>query len=314
MGGWHGARSRSVSRFESVSLVSSVQVRDPPLVFNLIEKWKNMNKKTTILTLRNKKAANEPVVMATSYNAWQSKLSNEAGVDIILVGDSLAMTELGMGGTVGVTMDEMISHTKAVVRGNSTALILGDMPFGSYHQSDELAVRNAERFIEAGADAIKLERAAVSRIRAISDAGILVMGHLGITPQSEASLGGHKSQAKTKEAFDNLLRDAKAVQDAGAAFLLIEGVPNVVGGKIRSELSIPVYGIGAGRDTDGQLLIFHDMVGLFSDFKPKFVKRYVNAAELIKQGLTEYVSEVRNKQFPTEEHFYKTDLTEADLV
>lgn len=267
-----------------------------------------MNKdKTTILTLRKKKETKSPVVAVTSYNVWQSQLANAAGVDIILVGDSLAMTELGMPGTVGVTMDEMISHTKAVVRGNTNAFIWGDMPFGSYNQSNELAIASAERFIEAGADAVKLERAAYARIGSIAGAGILVVAHLGLTPQSETALGGHKAQSKDRAAFNKLKQESLGVQEAGASMLLLEGVPNLVGGEIAAELSIPVYGIGAGNQVDGQLLIFHDMFNLFPKFKPKFVKRYGDAFSVIQDGLTKYCEEVRNHQFPTEEHFYKID-------
>ena len=261
-------------------------------------------KKCNILTLNKYKRENTKAVMVTAYDFPQAQLAQQAGVDMILVGDSLGMTTLGYESTIPVTMEDMISHCHAVKRGADKTFIIGDMPFLSYQASDEDAVRNAGRFIQAGMDCIKLEGMVESRIKAISEAGIMVMGHLGLTPQSQAKLGGHRVQGKTKEAFREILDQAKRVQDAGCSFLLLEAMPVEPAKMIAEELSIPVYGIGAGDRTDGQLVIMHDLIGMFFEFKPKFAKRYCEAGKLIRESLESYCSEVRDGSFPSEENFY----------
>ena len=264
----------------------------------------SIRKKCSVLTLNKYKKEKTKAVMVTAYDYPQSQLAERAGVDMILVGDSLGMTTLGYDSTIPVTMDDMISHCLAVKRGAKKTFIIGDMPFLSYQTSDEDAVRNAGRFIQAGMDCIKLEGLVPSRIKAISDAGIMVMGHLGLTPQSQAKLGGHRVQGKTKESFREILDQALAVQAAGCSFLLLEAMPVEPARMIAEELDIPVYGIGAGSGTDGQLVILHDLIGMFFEFKPKFAKRYCEAGEMIREALEDYCTEVRSGAFPSSEHFY----------
>ena len=262
-------------------------------------------KKVSVVTLDLLKERGQPAVGVTAYSYPEALLADGAGVDIILVGDSLGMTILGYKNTVAVTMEDMISHSRGVWRANEFAFQVGDMPFMSYQASNELAVTNAGRFVqEGGCDAVKLEGAMFDRIKSISEAGILVMAHLGLTPQSRAMLGGYRVQGKTADDAIQLRDDALRVQDAGARFLFLEAVPPETAGLIREALDIPVYGIGAGPYVDGQLVIFHDLVGMFFDFKSKFVKRYVEAGELIAGGLAEYAREVRGGEFPARENFY----------
>jgi 3-methyl-2-oxobutanoate hydroxymethyltransferase len=227
---------------------------------------------------------------------------------MILVGDSLGMCVYGYEGTVPVTMDQAIAHCEAVRRGAPNTFVMGDMPFLSYQTSDEDAVANAGRFLkEANVDAIKLEggKRVTSRIRAIVDAGIMVCGHIGLTPQSSGQLGGHKAQGRTRESARLLIEDALAIEAAGAHMLLLEAVPPEVAGVIRRKLSIPVYGIGAGPDVDGQLLIISDLIGQFQAFTPKFVKKYANVAEVVTNAIREYIDEVRSGAFPEEKHCYR---------
>jgi 3-methyl-2-oxobutanoate hydroxymethyltransferase len=226
---------------------------------------------------------------------------------MILIGDSLGMVVYGYDGTVSVTMEECIIHCKAVRRGVPNTFIVGDMPFGSYHKSDSDAVENAVRFLkEANVDTIKLEGGirVTSRIKAIADAGIVVMGHIGLTPQSSGALGGFKAQGRTTKSAEALITDALAVQEAGAKFLLVEAIPPELAKAITNILNIPVYGIGAGVDTDGQILICGDMLGYFEAFTPKFVKKYADVAKVITDAIKNYITDVKNCSFPTPEHTY----------
>ncbi|MEG0377968.1 MAG: 3-methyl-2-oxobutanoate hydroxymethyltransferase [Eubacterium sp.] len=265
--------------------------------------------KKSIINFREMKEQNEKIVYITGYDYLTAKYEERAGVDMILVGDSLGMVTLGYDSTFPVTMEDMISHCSAVKRGAPNTFIVGDMPYMSYQISNEDAVYNAGRFTkEALVDAIKLEGGTDSvcqRIKAISDVGILVMGHIGLTPQFAAQMGGYKAQGKSAEAAMALLKQALAIEASGAAFLLVEGVPAVVGKAITDRLSIPVLGIGAGSYTDGQLLIYADMVGYYDDFTPKFVKKYADVGGELLKGFTHYCEEVRNGQFPEDDkHAY----------
>ncbi len=268
-------------------------------------------KKTNILTLRGQKRKKIKTVLVTAYDIWQAKLADQAGVDAILVGDSLGMTTLGHETTIPVTMDDMIRHTDAVRRGTTNAFLIGDMPYLSYQVSDQEAIRNAGRFVQSGVDCVKVEGAMVNRIKALCDAGFVVMSHLGLTPQTKAKLGGYRVQGKTAKDYEVILNQALRLQDAGCSFLLLEAMPRVPSKMIAEELSIPVYGIGAGDGVDGQLVIFHDLVGLFFEFKSKFVKRYCDAGILIQESLKDYADEVRDGSFPTKENFY--ELKEEEL-
>jgi 3-methyl-2-oxobutanoate hydroxymethyltransferase len=233
---------------------------------------------------------------------------------MILVGDSLGMCVYGYEGTIPVVMDQMIFHAEAVRRGAPSTFLVGDMPFMSYQSSTEKAVENAGRFLkEAHCDAIKLEggKRIVPTIRAIVDAGIVVMGHIGLTPQSSGQLGGHKAQGRTIESARTVIEDALAVQQAGAQMLLLEAVPPEVGGLITQLLRIPVYGIGGGGETNGQLLIVSDVIGQFQAFTPKFVKKYCNVAEVVTSALKQYAADVRSGAFPAEEHVYRMLKSEA---
>jgi 3-methyl-2-oxobutanoate hydroxymethyltransferase len=241
-------------------------------------------------------------------------LADRAGVDGILVGDSLGMTTLGHKTTIPVTMDAMILHAEAVARGSKGAFLVGDMPYMSYQASDYEAVHNAGRFIRAGMDAVKVEGAMVDRIKAIADAGILVQSHLGLTPHTRAKLGGYRVQGKTAEGTEIILNQALALQEAGCSFLLLEAMPRESAQIVAKELSIPVYGIGAGDLVDGQLVILHDLVGLFWDFKSKFVKRYCEAGVLIQESLQQYAQEVRDGVFPSQENFYEIKDDELEKL
>jgi len=266
-----------------------------------------MGKKKTILDFHNMKKNGEKVTWVTAYDFPTASFAEQAGIDMILVGDSLGMVVLGYNGTVPVTMEDCISHCKAVRRGAPNTFVIGDMPFGSYQVSDEEAVRNAIRFIkEADMDAIKLEggRKVASRIKAIADAGIVVFGHIGLTPQSSGILGGFKAQGRTVESARELIKDALAVEEAGAQALLLEAVPPEVTEFIAKKLTIPVYSIGAGLPCDGQLLICGDMLGQFQAFTPKFVKQYANIAEIIINAFKEYIDDVKNERFPEDKHVY----------
>jgi 3-methyl-2-oxobutanoate hydroxymethyltransferase len=248
------------------------------------------------------------ITWLTSYDFPTAQFAEAAGLDMILVGDSLGMCVYGYPGTVPVTMDQCIFHCDAVRRGAPNTFVIGDMPFLSYQVSDEKAVENAGRFLkEANVDAIKLEGGVrvVSRIKAIVEAGILVVGHIGLTPQSSGALGGHKAQGRTAEAAKLVVEDALAVQKAGAQMILVEAVPPEVTHYIHQILSIPVLSIGAGLHCDGQLLIVSDMIGQFQAFTPKFVKKYCNVAEIITKAMSDYCEDVRAGKFPGEEHCYR---------
>jgi 3-methyl-2-oxobutanoate hydroxymethyltransferase len=258
---------------------------------------------TSIVTLRNKKKKGISAVIVTAYTYPEALLADQAGVDIILVGDSLGMTTQGYKSTIAVTMDDMISHCRGVWRANQKSFQIGDMPFMSYQESSKLAIRNAGRFLkEGGCDAVKIEGAMIDRVKAIVDSGIIVMSHLGLTPQSRAALGGYRVQGKSMDATEKILNDALKLQDAGCSFLLLEAMPKESAAIIANELSIPVYGVGAGDQVDGQLVILHDLIGMFFDFKSKFVKRYCDAGEMILEALKDYAYEVRTGKFPTKEN------------
>lgn len=264
-------------------------------------------KKITIHTLKEMQARKEPIVMLTCYDYPMALLEEKAGVEIILVGDSLGMTVYGFDSTLPVTMDMMINHAKAVRKGAPTAYLVGDMPYMSYQVSKEEAIRNAGRFMaEAGCDCVKLEggQEMADTIRAIVRASIPVMGHIGLTPQSLAQLGGFKAQGRTAEAALKLVEDAKAIEEAGASLLLVEAVPPVVLSAITKAVKIPVISLGSGDDAAGQLLIVHDILGFFDRFVPKFVKQYANLNQTILEGISRYVEEVKSGQFPDAEHTY----------
>ena len=265
--------------------------------------------KKSIIDFRRMAAEGEKIVYLTGYDYLTAKYEERAGVDMILVGDSLGMVTLGHETTYPVTMDDMIAHCSAVRRGAPNTFIVGDMPYMSYQISDEEAVFNAGRFTkESLVDAIKLEGGTDSvceRIKAIADVGILVMGHIGLTPQFAAQMGGYKAQGKSADAAIELVKQAMKIEEAGAAFILGEGVPAVVGKAITEKLSIPVLGIGAGSYTDGQLLIYADMVGYYDDFTPKFVKKYADVGGELLKGFTAYCEEVRSGAFPDDsKHAY----------
>lgn len=274
-------------------------------------------KKINVLTLRKMKQEGKKVVYITAYDYPLSLLADRAGIDMILVGDSLGMTTLGFKTTLPVTMEDMVRHASAVTRAAKFAFVIGDMPYMSYQPSDRDAVLNASRFIaQAGCDAVKCEggRRIASRVKAMTDAGILVQGHLGLTPQNMGQLGGYRVQGKTKESYELLLEDALALQEAGAFSILLEAMPSETAEKIKKHLDIPIYGIGAGDRMDGQLVIIHDAIGLFEEFKPKFVKRYCEVGQLIEQSLRQYVSDVRTGAFPTKEHFYEMPKEELQKI
>ncbi len=270
-------------------------------------------KKVTTLTLRQKKEHGQPISMLTAYDYPTALAIDEAGVDMILVGDSLGMVVLGYENTLPVTMEDMLHHSRAVSRGAKHPFLVGDMPFMSYQVSVAQAVQNAGRFLqEAGMDAVKLEggRDRAEAIRAIVSAGIPVMGHLGLTPQSVHQLGGFRPQAKSASAGKTLLEDALILQEAGCFSLVLESVPAKLAEYISLHLDIPVIGIGAGAGCDGQVLVTHDMLGLFERFTPKFVKKYANLHGEMQKAIKEYMAEVENQSFPAAEH--TVEMTEAE--
>jgi 3-methyl-2-oxobutanoate hydroxymethyltransferase len=253
------------------------------------------------------KARRQPIVMVTAYDAPGGRLADAAGVDLVLVGDSAAMTVLGHDSTVPATMDEMLMLTRAVTRGARRPLVVADMPFGTFQVSDEDAVRNAIRFVkEAGADAVKLEGAGptLDRVRAIVGAGVPVMGHLGLTPQSATMLGGYKAQGRNADKALRLLADARALEAAGCFSVVLEAVPAPVAERVSAELSIPTIGIGAGLACDGQVLVWHDILGLYEGRTARFVKQYADVASVIRSALADYASDVRERRFPEERHTY----------
>lgn len=264
--------------------------------------------KNTAATFAAAKAKGEKLSMLTAYDYSTAKLEDESGINGILVGDSLGNVVLGYEDTVSVTMEDMVHHGAAVARGAKNALVVVDMPFMSYEVTVEEAVRNAGRLMKEGrAGAVKLEGGVrvAEQIHAIVKAGIPVMGHIGLTPQSINVFGGFKVQGKSEEAARALLADAKAVEEAGAFAVVIEAVPAALAQMITDAVSIPTIGIGAGAGCDGQILVYQDMLGMFSDFTPKFVKRYANVGEVMREAFANYAAEVASGAFPTEEHTYK---------
>ncbi|MGN7977893.1 3-methyl-2-oxobutanoate hydroxymethyltransferase [Microbacterium sp. 22195] len=261
-----------------------------------------------------KKEAGEPIVMVTAYDHPSAQVAEEAGVDMVLVGDSAAMTVLGYDSTVPVTIDEMLMLTRAVRRGLSRPLLVGDLPFGSYEASDSLAVQTAQRFVkEAGCDLVKIERGGttVDRARAIVAAGIPVVGHVGLTPQSVTALGGYRAQGRTAEAALAVIDDALALQDAGCALIVVEAVPSEVTALLVERLRIPMIGIGAGADADGQVLVWHDLLGIYDGPAAKFVKRYADVRAASVAGVGAYAREVRSGEYPAPEHGYGMPAEEA---
>ena len=275
-------------------------------------------KKVTTLTFRQKKQRGEPITMLTAYDYPTAMAVDKAGIDSILVGDSLAMVVLGYENTLPVTMEEMLHHARAVARGAKTSMLIGDMPFMSYQISVEDAVRNAGRFLQqAGMDAIKLEggRERADAVRAIVGAGIPVMGHLGLTPQSVHQLGGFRAQGKTASAAKRLFEDAQILEEAGAFSIVLESVPAKLAEFISKKISIPTIGIGAGLGCDGQVLVTHDLLGLFERFTPKFVKKYANLHEVMNKAFAEYIDDIETKRFPAPEHTVEmTDEEWKDFI
>lgn len=270
--------------------------------------------RVTLAALAAKKDAGEPIVMVTAYDHPSAQIVEAAGVDVVLVGDSAAMTVLGYDSTVPVTVDEMLMLTKAVRRGLTVPLLVGDLPFGSYEASDELAIATAQRFVkEAGCDLVKIERGGttVDRARALVQAGIPVVGHVGLTPQTATALGGYRAQGRTAEAALAVIDDALALQAAGCSMLVIEAVPSEVTAALVPLLDIPVIGIGAGADADGQVLVFHDLLGLYDGGVAKFVKRYAELRTAAVAGVEAYAAEVRGGAYPAVEHGYAMPEGEA---
>ena len=271
--------------------------------------------KVTLPRLAEMKAAGEPIVMVTAYDHPSAQVVEEAGVDIVLVGDTAAMTVLGHSSTTPVSVDEMIMLTAAVRRGLETPMLVGDLPFGSYEASNELAVESAQRFVKgAQVDAVKLERggASVDRARAIIRAGIPVMGHVGLTPQTATALGGFKAQGKSAQAAAKIAEEALALQAVGCFAIVFEAIPAAVTELLVAKLEVPVIGIGAGAATDGQVLVWHDLLGIYGGHQAKFVKRYAEIREQMIAGVRDYASEVRERRFPGPEHIYSIEPSELD--
>jgi 3-methyl-2-oxobutanoate hydroxymethyltransferase len=261
----------------------------------------------SLTTLAEKKALGEPIVMVTAYDFPSAQVAEEAGVDVVLVGDSGAMTVLGYPSTVPVKTDELLMLAQAVRRGLKTPLMIGDMPFGSYEASNEDAIRSAQRFVkEAGCDAVKIERGgtSVERARALVGAGIPVMGHVGLTPQTATALGGYRSQGRTAERALSVLHDALSLQEAGCFAIVFEAIPSALTEAIMPRMEIPVIGIGAGPAADGQVLVFHDLLGIYSGHAARFVKRYASVREEMIKGVSAFADEVRARRYPEEEHGY----------
>ena len=266
----------------------------------------NQNK-ITIQDIKQAKKDRRKIIMVTAYDYPFGLIADEAGVDIVLVGDSLGMVVMGLDGTVAVTMDQMIHHIRAVVSGCKKALVVGDMPFMSYNTSIREAIINAGRLMkEGGCDVVKLEGGVdfAPTVEAIVKAGIPVQGHIGLTPQTSSTLGGFKMQGKDAQAAKNIIDDARALEDAGAFSLILEAVPAPLGELVANSVTVPVIGIGAGSQVDGQVLVTHDMVGLFDKFVPKFVKQYAQIRPTIINALKNFKEEVRNESFPGSEHSF----------
>ncbi|HEY0760651.1 MAG TPA: 3-methyl-2-oxobutanoate hydroxymethyltransferase [Acidisarcina sp.] len=273
--------------------------------------------KVTVQTLLEKKQTGRPITALTAYDYATARLVDEAGIDMVLVGDSLAMVVLGYDSTLPVTVDEMLHHTRAVRRAVRRAVVVADMPYGSYHADEQMGVANAVRFIkEAGAEAVKVEGGAnrVGLVARLTDAEIPVFGHLGLTPQSINRMGGYKVQGKSASHADRLLKDALALERAGAAAIVLEGIPREVALRITSELSVPTIGIGAGPDCDGQILVIHDLVGLSFNKPAKFVRQYADAASLYRTAIAGFRKDVEAHSFPNEaESYHLSRETRADF-
>jgi len=269
----------------------------------------------TLPRLLEKKRLGEPIVMVTAYDHPSAQVAEAAGVDMVLVGDSAAMTVLGYPSTVPISLEEMLMLAAAVRRGLRTPLLVGDLPFGSYEGSDEQAVATAQRFVkEAGCDAVKLEGGgrSVQRAQAIVEAGIPVMGHVGLTPQTATALGGYKAQGRTADRALGVARDAMALQEAGCFSLVFEAIPAAVSEELMPRMEIPVIGIGAGPAPDGQVLVFHDLLGIYDGISPRFAKRYASLKDEMVAGVRAYADDVRARRFPAPEHTYSIDPGELE--
>jgi 3-methyl-2-oxobutanoate hydroxymethyltransferase len=261
--------------------------------------------KVTVPALAEMKRQGKPISALTAYDYATSRLVDEAGIDLILVGDSLAMVVMGQENTLAVTVDEMLHHTRAVRRAVKRALVVADMPFGSYHGTVPEGVANAVRFVkEAGAEAVKIEGPRVALVQALTEAEIPVVGHLGLTPQSVHRMGGYRVQARTVDAVQQIKADAEALEEAGAGLLVLEGIPREVAAEITAALTIPTIGIGAGPDCDGQILVFHDMVNLSFAPKAKFARRYADASALFRSAIEQYREDVERRSFPSDDESY----------
>lgn len=271
-------------------------------------------KKVTIADLQEKKQKKQKITMLTAYDYPSARILDQAGIDTILVGDSLGNVVLGYESTVPVTMDEMVHHCKAVSRAVKSSFVIGDMPFLSYQVTHEKAVENAGRFIkEAGCDAVKLEGGTemAPTVKAIVTAGIPVCAHIGLTPQTATMLSGYKVQGKNAKSARKLIQSAKDLEEAGAFIIVFECIPDFLASRITKDLKIPTIGIGAGKECDGQVLVYHDLVGLFDRFTPKFVKQYINLTPMIKEAIAKYKAEVEAGKFPGPEHTFSMDKKEA---
>lgn len=271
----------------------------------------------TLAEIRSMKAAGQKLSMLTAYDSSMANIFSSCGVDILLVGDSLGMVMLGYESTVPVTMEEMLHHAKAVRRGAPDAFVIGDMPYGSYHTGERDAVINGMRFLkEAGCDAVKLEGGLImcGVVEALVANGVPVMAHIGLTPQTASQLGGYKVQGKGIEDAQRLLDEAKGLEAAGAFGLLIECVPDTLAKVITEEIAIPTVGIGAGSFCDGQVLVSHDLLGMFDKFTPKFVKQYADLSPLIKEGIKQFHAEVKSSAFPAQEHSFTSDCDYSKLL
>ena len=271
-----------------------------------------MAEPVTLPQLAVKKRRGDPIVMVTAYDLPSAKAAEAAGVDLVLAGDTAAMTVLGYPGTARVSFDEMLAMTKAARRGLKSPLLIGDLPFGSYGRSPEQAVASAQRFVkEAGCDAVKFEGPAGDRALAIVESGVPLMGHLGLTPQTDT---GFKAQARTGSAARRLLDDALALERAGCFALVLEAVPARVAAIVTEHLSIPTIGIGAGPATDGQVLVLNDLLGIFDDFEPRFVKRYAHLRREMERAVTAFADDVRARRFPADEHCYTIEPAELEVL
>ncbi len=276
-----------------------------------------MTTKVTVHAIRAAKGSGRKLTMLTAYDAPMARLLDDSGIDILLVGDSLGMVVLGYDSTVPVTMDEMLHHARAVNRGRERALLVGDMPFGSYQESETVALANGIRFLkECGCDAVKLEGGVevATTVRALTRAGVPVMGHIGLTPQIAGQLGGFKVQGRDLDSARRLLAEARALEQAGAFALVLECVPDRLAALISRAVAVPTFGIGAGPDCDGQVLVTNDLVGLFERFTPRFVKQYCKLAPLMREALADFRQEVAEGRFPAAEHSFTASLDFAALL